>query len=445
VYAGLVAAAAAAVGLVGTYVPRRVEVAPHGGFSHTIYLNDCRPDGCVVIPGNDDSRANRSTIPTQTSQLPPWPYGDDEWNQLVACVRETYAPFDVQIVTTDPGQANHFEVFVAGRPEDIQFSDALGVAPFISCNGIPDNVPSFVFADVSNSTDQLCWAVAQESAHVFGLDHVLLAADPMTYLAPPFRKRFQDEDGNCGEEIARPRECWCGGSTQNSYQFLLENFGESDLPPPGVSITTPHSRAWVQPGFVVGMAIDSLVAMREVSLAVDDVTTTTLRMPPFGFNAPAELVPGFHTVRIRAIDQRNLQGEDEIVVRVLASCGAGCADGTLCLGGVCVPDATNPGGLGTACALPEDCGSGTCTSTLDDGARCTATCDPGRACPAGFSCIGAGDGLCWPAADSGGCNAGGGGGGGGGWALAVLSILLSAVIMRRQGRPHGQRSTSFDA
>lgn len=411
---------AAAAGLLGTYVPRRVDVAPHGGFSHTIFLNDCRPDGCIIAPGNDDSRANRSSIPTQTSMIPPWPYGDDAWAALVACVRETYAPFDIEITTTDPGQAFHFEVFVGGDPEDIQFSDALGVAPFISCGGIQDNVPSFVFANQSSSTDILCWAVAQESAHVFGLDHVLIATDPMTYLTPPFRKRFQNQDGNCGETLSAPRECWCGGSTQNSYQFLVDTFGPSTLPPPGVSIVWPHSRAWVEPGFVVQFTIDSLLAMQEVSLAVDGATTTSLTMPPFAFNGPLDITPGFHTIRLRAIDQRNLQGEDAVSIRVLAPCGAGCAAGTLCLGGVCVPDASDGGGLGAACTAPEDCGSGQCTSTVDDGARCTASCDPGRVCPAGYSCVGDGDGLCWPGGESGGCSTGSGGGG---WLLALALAL----------------------
>jgi hypothetical protein len=152
-------------------------------------------------------------------------------------------------------------------------------------------------------------------------------------------------------------------------------------------------------------------------------------------------------VHLAATDQRNFTGDDEVTVQVLPACGAGCADGTLCLGGVCVPNASQPGGLGAACTESTQCGSGQCTATVDDGAACTAPCDPGRICPSGYSCVGAGGGLCWPGVESGGCNAGGGGGAGrnGGWTLALLSILLSAVIMRRQGRPHGHRSTLFDA
>ncbi len=411
----------------GTYVPRRVHVAPHGGFSHVIYMNDCRPGGCIVVPGDDDSRSNRSSIPQMTSQLDAWPHGDAEWDELVRCVRETYAPFDIQIVTDDPGQASHFEVFVGGDPEDLQFSDALGVAPFIPCGGIQDNVPTFVFANVDNRTDVLCWAVAQETAHAFGLDHVLLRDDPMTYLTPPYRKRFQNQAGSCGETMNEPRECFCGDASQNSYAFLSATFGASNLPAPGVVITSPHAGAWVVPGAPVSFTVDSLLAMQEVALAVDGATTSSLGQPPFAFNLPLAMTPGPHQVRVRAVDQRGLEGQAEVNVVVLGACGGGttCGSGTVCLGGVCLPDASQPGGLGATCETPVECGSGQCTATAENGAACTAPCDDGRRCPGGFTCAGDGVGVCWPAGESGGCGAGGTGGGGGGW-IVILGLTLAA-------------------
>ncbi|MBE7454148.1 MAG: Ig-like domain-containing protein [Kofleriaceae bacterium] len=374
---------------VGVFGQRRVQAPAHGGFSRVIYMNDCRPGGCIVVPGTDDSRTNRSSIPQQTSQLDAWPHGDAAWAALVRCVRETYAPFDVQIVTEDPGQANHFEVFVGGDPEDIQLEGALGVAPFVPCGGIIDNVPTFVFANLTDQTDVLCWAVAQETAHAFGLDHVLLRDDPMTYLVPPYRKRFQNQAGACGEELAAPRECWCGGDTQNSYAFLTATFGASELPAPGVTITTPHAGAWVRGGFPVQVALDSLLEMQEVALAVDGTTVAALTAPPFAFNGPAELAPGPHGVRVRAIDQRGLEGEATVAVLALAACGAdgACAAGHHCLGGACVPGASEPGGLGATCATGADCGSGSARppSTTARPARCRATTG---AAASSYACIG---------------------------------------------------------
>ena len=82
--------------------------------SHTLYLNDCLPNGCLVQPGFDDSRTNHSSIAQQPSVLSAYGHGEAHWNELVACVRETFAPFDIDIVTDDPGQADHFEVMIGG-------------------------------------------------------------------------------------------------------------------------------------------------------------------------------------------------------------------------------------------------------------------------------------------------------------------------------------------
>src|SRR5256885_1349531 len=109
--------------------------------------------------------------------------------------------------------------FAAGPPRRRQYGPAMpallpaaplarsppagagGVAPFIPCAGeVQDNVISFVFAQETQNLDYLCWAAAQETSHVFGLDHELNAKDPMTYLSPPVKKvGFMNEASNCGE------------------------------------------------------------------------------------------------------------------------------------------------------------------------------------------------------------------------------------------------------
>src|SRR5688500_4821905 len=74
--------------------------------SHKLYLNDCRsPNGCTVSPGADNSITNRSSIPASTVTLDAYAHGDEHWNRLVDCVRDTFKPFDVEIVTEDPGGA----------------------------------------------------------------------------------------------------------------------------------------------------------------------------------------------------------------------------------------------------------------------------------------------------------------------------------------------------
>lgn len=202
-------------------------VAPAApSFAHVIFLNRCAR-GCTVTPGDDDARVDHSTIPARRSTIPPYPWGDASWQALVACVTQTYAPFAVTITDVDPGAAPHIEVMIGGRDADVQVSRALGIAPFIPCNGVFDDVIAFVFAAETSSVDQQCWAAAQESAHVLGLDHALDASDPMTDLDGPAPKRFQDRDAICGDDLPRP--CACGGATQNSVRALRALFGDRPL------------------------------------------------------------------------------------------------------------------------------------------------------------------------------------------------------------------------
>src|SRR5690606_37973399 len=100
----------------------------HSG-SRVIYLNRCE-DGCQISPGFEDSRSNRSSIIDSTIELSEWQHSEAGWREMVACVRELYAPFDVIVTDVDPGQEPHFEAMVAGAPGEAGFPMAGGVAPF---------------------------------------------------------------------------------------------------------------------------------------------------------------------------------------------------------------------------------------------------------------------------------------------------------------------------
>jgi len=156
----------------------------------------------------------------------------------VKCAKTTFAPFDIQIVTQDPGNVPHFEVMVGGKALQLnsQLQGAGGVAPFIDCSTSSDSIISFVFSGEVNNENFLCGAIAQEASHVWGLDHELDAADPMTYLDLGSSKRFQNNDANCGEDT--PRTCNCGGPTQNSVKFLNNAFGPSVLTADSASRST---------------------------------------------------------------------------------------------------------------------------------------------------------------------------------------------------------------
>jgi MYXO-CTERM domain-containing protein len=409
--------------------------------SHTIFLNPCLPNGCTVYPGSDNSKTNRSSIPDSQVVMRPWPHGQENWNRLMQCVRDMYAPFDITITDVDPGQANHFEVMMAGNADVLGVPGAGGVAPFEPCDGqLIDNVISFVFADDINNHDFLCWAAAQESAHVFGLDHLLNAKDPMTYLTPPVKKEgFQNADTSCGEDT--PRECWCGGTKQNSFQYLMDTFGPSNLEPATLAITEPADGAWVKPGFNVRFAVMSQLSVMNASLKVDGMQTQSIgKDQPQVFNTPASLAGGAHTISVTAKDSAAREVTSQITVNVTARCdgNTACSADTHCLGGYCLPGAKVAGGLGAACTNNAECITGSCGS---DGTNmlCTAACDSGATCPGGFTCYetSPGAGVCWPAEEEkGGCSTSGN--------QSPLLVLfgLGALVLIRKPRPRRARSNA---
>lgn len=390
--------------------------------SNKLYLNDCRNSSCSLTPGGDDSLTNRSSIPINPVIMNAYPHGDAHWESLVSCVRETFLPFKVEIVTTDPGAESHFEVMIGGDSRQLRPDlDAGGVAPFISCGASRNNIISFVFPDSSSDLEFLCGAVVQEAAHVWGLDHELNAKDPLTYLELGTLKRFQDDDARCGE--FEPRNCFCGGTTQNSYQYMADTFGPVDLRPASLAITSPKDGAWVKPGFAVNAVLTSQLSGKIGKLTIDDRKVQELQRGPYMFTAPTDIAGGDHTVTVTATDAMARTVTASALVHVTAVCRAGkCDDGLTCFGGYCVPGADVAGGVGSTCTTGDECVTGMCGSDGTE-SRCTGPCDDG-ACPSGFECRG-GD-FCWPG-DGGGCGASGSSPG-----FLLFALAGIAFVLRRR-------------
>ncbi len=399
--------------------------------SHTLYLNDCMPNGCTVSPGNDDSRTNRSSIPQSTTTLDAYKWGDASWNELVTCVKETFKPFDINIVTEDPGNVPHFESMIGGTSQQLHPQlNAGGVAPFIDCGATQDSVISFVFASSTSDINFLCGAVAQEAAHVWGLDHELDADDPMTYLDLGSLKRFQNSSPNCGEDT--PRRCQCGGNTQNSFVYMQQQFGLSPtLGDASVAITKPREGQWVQPSFPISANYESELDVHDGRVSIDGNLVEQLdKSSILAWNAPADLTGGSHSVEVAVTDAGGRAAMASVNVNVMTSCanGEACADGTTCFQGLCTPGANEIGGLGATCSDNGECATNKCASDGAD-SLCTGSCESDGSCPAGFDCI-ADANLCWPSS-SGGCSVSRGTRGGS-TAVMIASVLFGFVLLRRR-------------
>jgi hypothetical protein len=215
--------------------------------SRVFYLSR---DGAVLEPGDNDSRTGKSTIVKVPSDVSGWDVDDDTWNATVACVKNMYARFDVSVTDQDPGDAPHILGLIGGHPNQLGLDDNVaGVSPFMEDCSTIENSIVFAFTDVFPTDDPqaICEVMSQELAHSFGLDHEMLASDPMTYLEYSGDRSFKDQMANCGEFGSR--QCGINGSVcrdrQNSVQLLESRLGrrgaEGDPSGPLTTTTGPEA------------------------------------------------------------------------------------------------------------------------------------------------------------------------------------------------------------
>lgn len=415
--------------------------------SKIIFLNRCS-SGCLIQPGPNDARTNTSSIPDSTSYINPFEHGDEVWNEVLQCVREIYAPYDVQVTDVDPGEnLFHHEAIVAGDWNEIGYPYPIGGVAPSQC--VPrNNVISFTFANgFGPNAQRICEVIGQETAHSFGLEHAFDCSDPMTYLNPCGRQFFRDKTTPCGEYEAMD-QCQCGGSAQNSHRWLRTVLGATQTPVPGpeVEILDPATDTAVTGAFTIRATATHMRGIGHVDLYVNgtqygtlDGFASTEQSRIYEMTVPADLPDGIMDVDIRAYNDI----ESETIATVTVTKGAPCASADSCLAGqqceqgrCFFPPAT--GQLGDACVADAECLSGLCPTSGTE-RYCSEWCFPTEAeqtCPMGFSCqeVSANQGVCWPSnGGGGGCNAGPGGGWLGGlWIVGWIGGLLA--LRRRRLR-----------
>lgn len=405
--------------------------------SRLVYLKRCTTGCTVYFAPVDDSRTGASRVPTEgTHTLSPFSQPQAVWDELLACVRTTFAPFDIQIIDTKPldNTTPYFLNLVGGKPTELdpELAGAGGVAPF-DCGEIP-NAITYTFDVYGPDALALCWTASQEIAHAFGLEHELLQKDPMTYLAGDEPKRFRDADAPCGEYEAQSR-CQCGGKlTQNSYRHIVGMFGPGAPTPPELTIKNPIEGKPTQPGFTaVAIAIDD-VRVEKVELYIDG-TLVSEATTPYGdaFElATPDVGAGEHVLEIKAIDVQGIAATKTLPFTQGPPCTAStvCKGDDVCVRGVCVPGPDTPGGLGAICQQDVECLSHRCANAGEEHKHCVDECDLGNdaSCPDEFACVSAGaEGVCWPAPSGGCCDAGSGPQG-----PILLALGLGVLVLRRR-------------
>ncbi len=284
--------------------------------SRLVYLNHT---GVTLAPGDNDSRTNKSTVVNAQTTFGAWNPGVTVWNDTVSCMREIFSRFDITITETDPGSTPHIEAVFGGTPQQVGLDASVaGVSPFTTDCSIIENSVVFTFtAAYTFSAREACEIMAQEVAHSYGLDHELLASDPMTYLPYAGNREFQDTQAQCGEDMSAPRQCGINGNvcraTQNSVQLLTERVGLADAILPVIDAMTPAANATVPPGFQVRVAGSDNNNVTGATLKVDGVQVQQLQgAGPFTFTTPS-VAEGQHTIVVDISDGKNVKTETRTV------------------------------------------------------------------------------------------------------------------------------------
>jgi uncharacterized protein (TIGR03382 family) len=424
--------------------------------SPIVYVHRCIGSSCTVMAGQTNSSTNRSPIAPGTRTLSAFSQGTTVWNNVMTCVRSTFAPFNLTITEQDPGMTPHYEVMVGGTPGQLDLGPSIaGIAPG-GCPGF--EIPSslvFAFDVVGPDVNTLCATIAQEIAHSWGLDHSTDDSDPMSYFSFSGQRSFTNANVPCGSDCVngqsdqgipctgQTRQCSCGGATQNTFALISNLFNDTPSPPT-VSITEPTLGARVEPGFAVRAEIEDVGAIVRAEMYINNMLVRTITNDTiqssgstFSFGAPDDLPDGTHTVRIVGYDIYDTPGQAQVQVIIGAPCEipGDCPMNTdTCIGGRCVPGPGVQGGLGSACENSQECSSGLCANG-DSGQFCVEQCMlAADQCPEGFGCLdtGAGDGtgVCYPGIEeSGGCLSSGGSSGP---VTLGLAYLVLAFVRRRR-------------
>jgi hypothetical protein len=199
-----------------------------------VYLNR---EGATLVGGVDDASKNQSSLVRSAKHkyvaFPAFEGSPAQWNTIVECVKNRFAPFSISIVDQRPLEPGYLMAMVGGTAKAFDQADAIagedqehavrtGLSPF---NGevIPGAVV-LVFAKTLNQHPRsVCETAGMEIGHAYGLDHQMDCRDLMTYLPSCGPRRFVDKAVPCGEQ--NPRQCRSGENEQNSYGRLLEILG----------------------------------------------------------------------------------------------------------------------------------------------------------------------------------------------------------------------------
>jgi len=326
--------------------------------------------------------------------------------QIQAYLDKWYADFNVVFTLTKPTSGPFYaEVVSSGGGAWCQASAmTAGIAPFY-CKDLGGGV-AYTFMGGQNAKDTAI-IIAQEQAHLVGLEHTKSTSDVMHPTICSNCDGFEDVTN----QIDGDR---CGWPNQNSYQRMLSALGpwpggvkptpfgcDPDSVAPSVSILSPANNARVPGTFDVNVRATDDCAVKTVSVKVSPMgLQTSSTAPPFTWTLTQ--IRGQQTITVTASDASGKSTTTSVVVNAPGSDGGVADAGTTSDAGSPDAKATDAGKTDTQSPAP----------TPDGGSDATAAVNGGS---------------------SGGCDVAGGGSGG--MAFGVLAMAAFLLLAARRGCP----------
>lgn len=191
-------------------------------------------DDAEATDSATDNVANVSDGPADAT-IPPLDTDAFDWPWIRDCVRDAFAPYDLEVVETEPTSGDYLEAVIGGHGDAVGDDQLYGIAGADNFCGVTERGVAFAFSEfhteIALEPDfELCGTIAHEVGHLLALEHETLAEDFMSYVPVDEvdTKDFVDQDVTCGEYPGEPAECFCvDTATTNSAARLRQFVGEA--------------------------------------------------------------------------------------------------------------------------------------------------------------------------------------------------------------------------
>jgi len=189
----------------------------------TLFINH---EGGTYLPGPDNAANNVMSFLVMSRTMPANDFTATERTEILTCVQNHLAPYNITVVDQDPSPTQHNEVIVTSQSsaDYSRPTNEEGWSPPSCQNGGFESV-SIIFGDQAGghlTPDRVCQLVVWTAQSNANLDSHVDCRQIGSWLEP-CEPAILDEELSCGQFKAE--DCSCGGTTQNPHRAMLERYG----------------------------------------------------------------------------------------------------------------------------------------------------------------------------------------------------------------------------